>query len=147
MMAAGWSGRQIQPGGCDAVIQNADYCGAGAVRAGRDRARAAAARQGCRHGRRIRQRRVGQPVRRDRLGELPVAHDGRAGYGFLHRDARIDVPRFVQGDAVGRRTGRDRDRAGICAGGLGAGRRSLCRSGFRRVGGKRPGPGRAEIKS
>ena len=53
-------------------------------RRGRDlRARAAAARQGRRHGRGVRQRLVGQPVRRRRLGQLPVAHHGDPRGGIL----------------------------------------------------------------
>ena len=46
------------------------------VGAGDDRPRADPARQGRRHGRLLRQRRVGQPVRRHRQRQLPVAFDG-----------------------------------------------------------------------
>ena len=59
------------PGGSDAVC------------AGHDRPDPDPARQGRRHGRGVRQRCLGQPVRRHRQRQLPVAHDGSAGRRVL----------------------------------------------------------------
>ena len=56
--------------------------------AGDDRPGADPARQGRRHGRLVRQRCVGQPVRRDRQRQLPVALDGSLRRRLLRLHAR-----------------------------------------------------------
>ena len=55
------------------------------------RAGAASARQRCGHGRRVRRRCLGQPVRRHGLGEFPVAQHRRCGDGVFSGDARARV--------------------------------------------------------
>src|SRR5258706_8601588 len=56
-----------------------------------DRLRVVAAWQGCRYGRCVRQRVIGQPVRRRRLGQLSVADDSGPRDGVFSVESRLDL--------------------------------------------------------
>src|SRR5882757_3298115 len=56
-----------------------------------DRLRVVAAWQGCRYGRCVRQRVVGQSVRRRRLGKLSVADDSGSRDGVFSVESRLDL--------------------------------------------------------
>ena len=102
----------------------ADRCALCSSPSASDRLRAAAARQGRRHGRGVRQRRVGQPLRRGRLGQLPVADHGDPRHGVLPVEPRPHVSGDQsRGGAGSDAAGRDAESAGDGAEGA-----AICRS-------------------
>jgi triosephosphate isomerase (TIM) len=72
---------------CDGLVDQLADRRAGLFGDLHHRAGAAATRQRRRHGRCVRRRSLGQSVRRYRVGELPVAHDGRRRDAVLRRHA------------------------------------------------------------
>ena len=93
-------------GECDAVFENVDYRRPASVGARGDWPRLAAARQRRGYGRCIWQRRVRQPVRRERLRELPFAYycSSRNGVFLLH--SCVNLPGVVSCEAFGGRAWR-----------------------------------------
>ena len=68
--------------------------------------------QGRRHGRGLRQRQLGQPVRRQRQREFPVAHDSRAGGSVFRLHADAGLLRQPASRRVGQRARSRRGRPG-----------------------------------
>lgn len=108
-------------GECDAVFENVDYRRPASVGARGDRPRLAAARQRRRHGCCFWQRRVGQPVRRERFRELPFAYYRSSRNGVFRVDPCVNLPGVVSCEAFGGRAWRFGSSPGAGDFGLGAG--------------------------
>jgi hypothetical protein len=110
-------------GECDAVFENVDYRRPASVGTRGDWPRLAAARQRRGHGRCFRQRRVGQPVRRERFRELPFAYYRSSCNGVFLLHPCVNLPGVVSCEAFGGRAWRFGSSPGrsLGAGSFGAG--------------------------